>query len=179
MLNPRFLRFPNRIKRISKTDKRISPQLIGQKTGHPPPHRLPANRQNPSDMTSHFSEHFAPALKQFRRRIRRAFTAINPPLRHIRKLKPQHVHAQSSKAPSHIRHPVTVHRRTRPMGQDQCRRSLARRSIPKPPMIPHALRPLIPVNTGLVLFVHACLAFSLPITPGEGFAAFSARAHFG
>lgn len=130
-------------------------------------------------MKSHYSKHLKPALQQLRRRIGRTFTTVNASLRHIRKLKAQHVDPKSSKAPSHVVHPVAVHRRTGTVSQDQRRRSFPMSSIPKPPMITHALRPLIPVNTGLVLFVHACLAFSLPITPDEGFAASFARAHFG
>ncbi|MNF78781.1 hypothetical protein D3C84_609770 [compost metagenome] len=179
MLNPWLLRFAHRIERITQAHQPIRAQFIRQQTGHAPAHGLAADGQRPSDMASHLGIHLTPAFQQFRRRVRRALAAIEAPLRHVGKLEAQHVDALSGEACSHVAHPVAVHRCAGAMGEDQRRRSLASGGIPQPSMIPHALRPLIPVNTGLVPFVHACLAFSLPITPAEGCAALRECAHFG
>ncbi|RAH02442.1 hypothetical protein DJ480_11930 [Pseudomonas sp. Leaf98] len=104
MFDPRFFRLAHRIKRITQTHQPISPQLIGQQTGHAPAHGLAANCQFPSDMTSHLGIHLTPAFEQFRRRVRRAFTAVHAALSHVGKLEAQHVHAMPGKACSHVIH---------------------------------------------------------------------------
>jgi len=159
MRHPRLFRLAGGIERITQADQRVRAQLIGQQTGHSPPHRLATDGQRSCGLLSHQGMDFTPLGQQLSLWTGRPLACPGTSRRHVGELESANRYPARSKARSHLFHERAVHRCACTMRQDQAHPCAARRPVP-PDEIPFVtLCVLTRVNTGRLPFPHPCPAF--------------------
>lgn len=129
MRYPRFFRPCCCIERIPQADQSICTQLVGNQTGHAPPHGLATNGQSPAMGLPDMLKHLSPAVQKDGLSIRRPPHTSAPSHLHVRKLEAQHGYASTDQAFNQRIHERTVHWRACTVGQDKRRNRLIFRNI--------------------------------------------------